>query len=371
MTKKEIRIFLGFDFYGAGNIGDDLMVQGFINTLKRQSPSQVSFPLTCVLPRDIVSQQRRFPMVDWYCSDAINQEVLLSKQDCWVGVGDTPFQIQCGPWFLNKLMEDVKLVNRLKKPMYMIGVGAESEVAIVAHSLGPISQQLTHVWTRDDFTKEFLIKKARMDSQKISLGADLAHIALREIFGQRGDGSPQRSMIAINYFSEGKNRKELSEVKLFIQDVSTTEPVMFIGNETRQGMGAEYDIYQELFGGFLNWFAKSKVKFYVPNYESSSLVDLVRHFEQYDVVMSSRYHALLTAAWAGCKVVALTRSSKIKALADELGMPIVEGLLTKEKLKEGLSRAVRVPRSLLEQGANRAEESVAQLVCRLNATIKS
>jgi polysaccharide pyruvyl transferase WcaK-like protein len=52
--------------------------------------------------------------------------------------------------------------------------------------------------------------------------------------------------------------------------------------------------------------------------------ELIGHFNEYDLVLSSRFHALLTAAWFRCRVIALSLSSKISQLAEELDVEMIE-----------------------------------------------
>ncbi len=58
------KIILAFDFYGSGNIGDDLMLAGFLEGLKELSPQQKP-EITGTSRWDINTQQRRFGSVEW------------------------------------------------------------------------------------------------------------------------------------------------------------------------------------------------------------------------------------------------------------------------------------------------------------------
>ena len=57
------KAFLNFHFYGAGNIGDDLMLDGFF-TVSRESKKIEEY--TNFIPRDSESQKNRFPEISFY-----------------------------------------------------------------------------------------------------------------------------------------------------------------------------------------------------------------------------------------------------------------------------------------------------------------
>src|SRR5262249_30953143 len=127
MSKTKVRkILLGFDFYGAGNVGDDLMLQGFLASIPPEQADSLHF--ACITPHQVASQRQRFKQIEWFASPQVNREEMLSQCDYWLGVGDTPFQITCGSWFLDKILNDLRLTQRHGLPMHMIGIGAEEEV---------------------------------------------------------------------------------------------------------------------------------------------------------------------------------------------------------------------------------------------------
>jgi polysaccharide pyruvyl transferase WcaK-like protein len=356
-------IFLGFDFYGAGNVGDDLMLHGFLNSIKSFN-NTYPFHFGCIIPHNIISQRKRFKDIEWFLTNEVNREEIISKFDYWVGVGGTPFQMTSGPWLINKLLDDVQIIRKIKIPMFMIGVGGEKESLKVSDKIKQILKEVRFIATRDEFSQKLLIEDFDTDKAKVLLGSDLAHIALEEIFHslQISTNVPKKYDLAVTYYSETKNNNELIQVRDFLKHIAKTHSVVFVGNETRKGMGAEYDIYQSMFKGIKNLFQKPSVQYFMPNYNSNSVEDLVKHFQEYGVFMSSRYHAILTAAWAGCKVVALGRSSKIKALAEELNIPLVDNPFDYKGLYEGFSQARSVPKDQLITMAKRSRESVFKLM---------
>ena len=95
-----VQVFLNFDFYGAGNVGDDLMLAGFLRALKPD------LDLCCALQWDCASQRRRFPRIDWEQLPPGAVSRIPDGVSLVLGLGDTPVQIQSGRWMLEKLLAD-------------------------------------------------------------------------------------------------------------------------------------------------------------------------------------------------------------------------------------------------------------------------
>src|ERR1700733_6488986 len=99
MTSPEFLI--GLDFFGAGNLGDDLMLAGFLKGIKDLGLSSKMRRLRALCSLDRVSQRIRFPEIDWVDGKAKGaREDAFKSADAVLGIGGTPFQISIGRWFL-------------------------------------------------------------------------------------------------------------------------------------------------------------------------------------------------------------------------------------------------------------------------------
>lgn len=356
-----MKLFLGFDFYGAGNVGDDLMLAGFLDILLQHPSVRIS----CIIPHNIRCLSRRFPEVEWLSSSQSNRAEIISRHDCWVGVGDTPFQIMSGPWFLNRILMDIDTIGARSTPMYMLGVGAESEALKAKDVVSQIARAMKHVWTRDKFTYHLLTDRFLLNTGKVTIGSDLANIFLEEIFSEVSPISNRQYELAVTYYAERHNKTDINQLRKFIKHIGSHKSTIFVGNETRESGSFEYGIYRTLFGGVRKLIKKKSVDYYMPDYENSNLDELVKHFQDYKVVMASRYHSLLAAAWAGCRSVALARSSKIEALANELNIPLLKSPFSLESFYDGYEKAEYVSRECLKQMAASARNSVLGFCSRI------
>lgn len=355
-----MNIFLGFSFYGAGNIGDDLMLEGFIDSVVKPLGGQCKF-FCCIHKSRIASQKLRFPAIKWISNIPEERLRLLKKADMWLGVGGTPFQGTSGSWLVDQVVYDLDQLSPAA-PAVMIGVGAELEVLGYAQLTTRICDRLSRIYTRDVQSANILVDELGVNASKVRASGDLAHLALKNIFSSNSCNLPGRT--AICFYQEECQDQTLSSLREFAISKSKDSIILFFANEVRRS-GFERSLFLRIFGRrhwIRFWLNRDRPKLLIPRYQSSPISRLVFHFSRFDTVLSSRYHALLTAAWAGCRVVGLGRSSKISALSDELLIPLVLDPYLVSELQEASSKAPLVDRTKLEELHSAASDSCAELI---------
>ncbi|MBK8551382.1 MAG: polysaccharide pyruvyl transferase family protein [Ignavibacteria bacterium] len=334
-----IKIFLSFDFYGAGNIGDDLMLDGFLKALKNND-----YEFYCLVPRNSLHQQMRFPVINFF---EFKERTDAAKQcSVWAGVGDTPVQVKSGDWFLQKLFKDNELIGERKIKYYFIGVGAEREAVSQKDKFAKVLGRVDHFWTRDSKSTEILVNDLKIQSDKVTTSSDLANISLSETFRPVIKKNRFKYDIGICYYDENAEEENLTAIKLFLKKIKKrNKKILFSNDVSRKGL-YEYNLYKKMFTRLERIY--NNIRIYQPDYFNSSKInELVSHYTECETVMSSRYHAILTAAWAGCRVIALERSSKVSALAEELCISEVKKPFTVEKLMEAFNGAKMVSPEIL------------------------
>lgn len=347
------KIFLSFDFYGAGNIGDDLMLEGFLDCF-----SDTDFEFHCCIPRNHLHQQYRFGKVKF--ADYKERAEISEKCKIWIGVGDTPVQVKSGDWFINRLEADSEQLKGINPDYYFTGIGAEKEAAERKETFNKILKGVNHIWTRDNATTDILLNDFRISPDKVSTSSDLANISLGRIFSSSEDSERRKYELGFCYYDEKSEAKDIDNIGRFLKKFKKGKILLF-GNEINKKGNFEYALYEKMFGGFKKYLYGS-IEVYTPDYFSEvKTAELVGHYEKCRIIMTSRYHALLTAAWAGCRVVSLERSSKVTSLAEELGIKEIKKPFTPEKLEQGYEDAKTVDRNLLTQMLRNANESVREL----------
>lgn len=351
-------VFLDFDFYGAGNIGDDLMLAGFL------SGAGSEHDFYCSVPRNYSHQQYRFPKIR-FCSKSQRNDIAT---DCryWIGVGDTPVQIKSGEWFLAKLERDAKLFDSKKSVWFMSGIGVEKEAVTHKDRYSSVLDLVSHIWTRDDDSRNILMNDFGIAENKVTASSDIANIALRKIFSNPGIGA-RKYTLGICYYDETEDIVSIRELGKFARIVNSEKGrVLMFANDVNPHGGFEKEIYGKMYSGFKRFFSSRLPEILIPEYFGDiDIESLTHHFRECEVVMTSRYHALLAAAWAGCKIVSLQRSSKVTALARELNIAEVSRPFTADSLMEAYENAVSVNRERLLAMADRANAGLEELVSKL------
>jgi len=350
---------LGFNFYGYGNVGDDMMLAGFLKVWPE------SRPLFSVVSRSQCSiLSRRFPNVKWIAEGGAEPEY-----DLWLGVGDTPIQVLSGLFFLEYLEVELERARSNGAKVVFLGVGAEREALRERARFSKVLENVDLLLTRDAATHQILVHDFAIEPSSVYLGGDLAHIYLQEIIGPQWGLADRPLEIAVNYYAERKRRRSsLVALRWLQEQQSMAKTVAFLSNEARLLDGLEARHYAELAWVTCLNSRREAVALLSPNRWAASLDDMVAHFATIQTVMSSRYHCLLLAAWSGCRTYGLGRSSKIESLCGDIDIEFTsERALSNDALDRGMERAKRVPLSLLNSKADRSREAVRRALAQVGA----
>jgi hypothetical protein len=79
-----VHIHLGHHFYGAGNLGDDFMLAGFLIAMRSLAPSAT---FTCCVPFALEPIRQRFPAIVWMPCDEPTRSASIAACDVWLGLG--------------------------------------------------------------------------------------------------------------------------------------------------------------------------------------------------------------------------------------------------------------------------------------------
>lgn len=345
------KIHLGFPFYGAGNIGDDLMVDGFLQWMNE---SKLSYSMSACISSAIASQSRRFPEIHWTPASVENRARQIAACDVWLGLGGTPFQNDSGPWMLDYLVTEVELCRRHGKPMYFLGVGVGNASAVTDPRARQVIDYATMIWTRGDRSARLL--RGGLPSDKIITGADLAHLSLRrQEFSEVEPDSlgwiihfENQDLFSLSALSELLDSSEFGEHQWLVQEV-------------RELGGSERATF-----GKLSPQTRARLTVSVPDYEQSlSAAELLSAWPAPNLLVSSRYHGLMIGAWAGARLLAVERNDKLAGAAESLDCARIGSLCDAAELRNKIESARPVERTRLLRLAEWAERSCRQFATAL------
>jgi polysaccharide pyruvyl transferase WcaK-like protein len=302
-----VRVFIGHNFFGAGNFGDDLMLAGF---LRHVAARGIDAEFVACTPWARESQMRRFPSVTWLDDADETRNRALREADLWLGLGDTPFQLDSGPWFLDHLERETRRCASLAKPMYFLGVGCESVEAALDARAREVLSAARIIWTRDKLSAQLL--RTQATGAAVEEGADLAHLVF-----DRAASSEDVEAGSLGLLLAFERQEQLNVVALerFIEEAREWRRVRWLVLEAR------FLPYFEKWNlNALSEAPRRRLDVMEIDYSTSSIDDFLAAFGAPEVLFSSRYHGALAAAWRGSRIVIVPRSSKLSALADQFGL---------------------------------------------------
>ena len=330
------RIFLGQNYFGAGNLGDDLTLAGFL-----QASAQAHVAVSACTSFDLASQQRRFPQIRWLPDEPAARDEALREADVWVALGDTPFQLDSGPWSLDHNERERHLCAALGKPMYWLGVGCESREAAADPRTRSLLASATGVWTRDANSTDLLRPFA--GDRPIETGADLAHLVFTH-----ETPALERDRLGLLLAFERCDQFDLSELSRWIARFPP-QTIRWLIQEVRELPHLERWILAALDPTDRGSLCVTNV-----DYATVSIAAFLRDFGAPEVVISSRYHGALIAAWHGSRLAVVARSAKLNGLATDLGVPQVDRFASATDADSALERATVVSRAQLDTLHERA-----------------
>jgi polysaccharide pyruvyl transferase WcaK-like protein len=342
-----VRLFIGHNFFGAGNLGDDLMLAGFLTMLRATAPEA---QVTVCTPHDIASQRHRFPDVRWVADDESDREAAAREADLWLGLGDTPFQLDSGPWMLDHLARECERCERLGLPMAFLGVGCESRAAIDDPRARAVVAQAERIWTRDALSAELLAAAAPRDV--VVLGADLAHVTLGAATAPRRE----TGVVGLLFAFEHPETVVLRGVEDFLAR-RAAGATRWLVQESRT-----FPFTERYLHAALSSPARAALRLMPLDSGTDELATFLGAFGAPEVVVSSRYHGALIAAWHGARVALVARSAKIVGAAADLDVPERDRIETAADLEALTAQARTVSAARLRVLRERAEAMCSEFV---------
>lgn len=238
----------------------------------------------------------------------------------------------------------------------MASVGAEAEAGEKNKQFNDIVKKIKFITTRDKASAEIIKNTFDSPADKILFSADLANISLQNLFYEYKPAQKTYDLgFTVN--ADTLNEHDILTVKKFIDGLNGSRKI-FLFNEVRPENIFERSVYKKYFKPWYKPWHTSNLEKFSPNYQKDPLRDLISAYGKCNRLISTRYHGLLTGAWARCKVGAIARSSKVENLAKLLGVPYVKKPFDLSDLENLYENLVIVPQKKLDRLADQAREGI-------------
>lgn len=304
-----MRLHLGHHFYGAGNLGDDFMLAGFLRALRQLRPEA---QLTANIPFPLAPVQTRMPEIDWQPYELARRQQNIQQCDAWLGLGGSPFQSALSRWFIDHLVADAELCRTAGKPMYFLGVGVQSARELDVPDVRKLCAQAAAIWTRDAASADRL--RAFSATTHVAAAADLAHILFQQT--PPPPAVAGRLTIVPNFdYGNWVGRDAC------LRAVDQLQPAarVWLAQESRELPGAEKALHTAL-------PEKERARWHLvsPDRDGAPLVDVLGRWPSGEWLITSRFHAAIAGAWAGSKVVVIGINEKLRSIARDLDATLIE-----------------------------------------------
>lgn len=329
-------LHIGFDFWGAGNLGDDLMLAGFQRFI---SSNRIDCRLSALCAHNIDAMRRRFPAIEWFPSTPEARAAALAAADAWVGLGGGVFQIEVGTWILDQMLAAVRAAKARGLPAHLVGVGVNNAAAIRTNQSAEIHQRVDRIWLRDAFCVE-LARDGGFSAEKARLGADTAHLECA------ASTVPRRPGTALVIHAD---EKSISGAALEPALAEPFGPAHWVCQEYRELQDAEARIH-----GLLPPSVRSRLPLVRADYARASLDELHRAVAGWERVLSCRFHTCVAAGWSGARLAVFERNHKLEAVRADLAAERCARLDDAAEVQRALAAARPVPRARLEACLARA-----------------
>jgi polysaccharide pyruvyl transferase WcaK-like protein len=303
-----LHLHLGHHFYGAGNLGDDFMLAGFLAALRSLAPGAT---LSCCVPFALEPLRHRFQEIEWLPYDDTNRARCISRCDAWLGLGGSPFQSAQSRWFVDHLVGEETLCARERKPMFFLGVGVQTPAELAAPDVQRLCARAAGIWTRDAASAERL--RALRSARPVEAAADLAHLFFRD---SRPPPATASRVTVVANFDFGQWPGQTACLRA-IEKLATRDHV-WLAQESRELPGAERALHLALPPR-----EKSRWRLVSPERPGAPLAEVFSTWPSAEWLVTARYHAALAASWSGSKIVILSINEKLRAAARELHAPLL------------------------------------------------
>ena len=342
-----MRIHLGHHFYGAGNLGDDFMLAGFLAAMGRVAPAAT---FTGCVPFALEPLKARFPAIDWLpCEEAARARAIAACA-VWLGLGGSPFQSAQSRWFIDHLLGDARTCAAQGKRMYYLGIGVQTTTELAEADVRRLCGQATAIWTRDAVSAERLRSVAA--SSVIAAASDLSHILFAVT--PPPPAVPARCALVANFdFATWPGQEACLRA---IESLPVREHV-WLAQESRPLPGAEIALHAALPPASRARWSLTPVERH-----GASLPEVLAGWPSGEWLVTSRFHAAIAGMWAGSKVVVIATNEKLRSLAHGFHLPLIAPDAAENTVREALASARPVARATLTTAAAQASTAVGEFV---------
>jgi len=368
-------------YFGAGNIGDEAMLQGFAEVVSPYRNKNVF----CISSRNVKHTSEVVPGFRYFRHEgfSLSRRRAFSRAEAYIFVGDTPVSDIQGPWPLwNEIVPLVKTLKERGKPIVFLGSGVETlhrkrSRELVADILAP---NVRH-WALRSSEDRGRLAGYGVPSEKIDVTADLAWL-LDGVNGSTGRKARESVAAEGGEFVAGVNMTNEPWMEplnpFFFREVARAldtlcverrARIIFFSNEIRDRRPFDREAARKCAA-----LMKNTGNTVILPHRYRTPQEMMSLIAGCSITIGMRYHFCLFSAIQGVPFIGIERSDKMADLFRDLNwecrMPLAE--VTGERLagmcehlfaeKKGASDKLRAGAARMKERAMMNRDALSALV---------
>ncbi|CUO46160.1 polysaccharide pyruvyl transferase family protein [Clostridium disporicum] len=298
-------------YYGAGNFGDDIMLEAFCKRMKSENP-EIEISILKMFDRELnIDLDSSIKVINYYkLKRKLNTAIfmmLMMKYDMFVWVGGTCFTDEDG----NGLYWLMKRAKQLRKKFGYIGVGIgnltkKERIDMTEYLLN----NCEFISLRDKRSYDY-VKKVRMNTKNVYLTEDLAYLFVDKHERKENKEICKKIVVSwrnlVNYRTEEEEQVLMNNLINYLKKLSEETvkiEILILPLDDRKDCEKNQIIYQKLLG--------SENKYTTIKYlENISPVEKIEKILECDLNICGRLHGIFVSELNNINTVALSYSIKI------------------------------------------------------------
>jgi len=329
---KPLKIYIGGDIYGAGNIGDDSILYGILKILNNKN-----YIFTIGTWKGVKLSNLPSKNIDFI--NALNSKEVkktIKNSDIFLCGGGTMIGDELSLSFpLIYVAKLISLAKLYKKKVYLFSIGANKLKSEKAEKIVKKIYNLADIITLRDQESLEVCKNLGIPDKKLVVTADPAFLLRKQETKRTKELkniilNKNKKIFGVNIANESwshikKYKKTIAEACNYIYKQYGYKPIFFC-NEIRGGKFYDYEANKEAAKYLICDYELLDPVYYTP----PEMIDIISSFK---FTVGMRMHALIFSSIANVPFVAISRIDKVNNFMNLFGLE-VSGNVNNLQLKQ-------------------------------------
>lgn len=309
-------------YYGAGNFGDDIMLESFC---KEMQNDKISISILKMFNKKIeINLDKKIKIINFYKIKRMRSflfRIIVKKYDMFLWVGGTCFTDQDGDGFYDFMK--IAKESRVKIGYIGVGVGELSNEERIKKTKY-LSNNCDFMTLRDEYSYKYICK-LKGNNKNTFLTEDLAYIFVNKLSSQlkgdkvRSEAAGRKIVVSwrnlINYKSETEELMLIDKIVDFIKYVASEKfetEIVILPLDDRRDLDKNKLIYDKLCS-----YNNDKVNI---SYKANlTPIEKINVILSCDINISSRLHGIFVSEINNIKTIGISYSIKINEFLKSIG----------------------------------------------------